>query len=132
VLGEITKRRKEPLPPELLVINKNRRVRRGHAGPGCVTRLQGSVAVSARTGAGIAELAEVIADRLPRPEVVLEALVPYAPWRARLPRPTPMARCWRRSTSRTAPGCWCGSDRISRPFLRQYETNGSPASETSP
>jgi GTP-binding protein HflX len=77
VLGEITRKRKEPLPPELLVINKIDAsddvtlARLRHA-------LAGSVPVSARTGAGIAELVEVIADRLPRPEVTVDALVPYA------------------------------------------------------
>src|SRR3569833_2383730 len=66
VLGEITRKRKEPLPPELLVINKIDAsdevslARLRHA-------LAGSVPVSARTGAGIALLVEVIADRLPRP-----------------------------------------------------------------
>jgi GTP-binding protein HflX len=76
VLGEITRKRKEPLPPELLVINKIDAsdevslARLRHA-------LAGSVPVSARTGAGIAELVEVIADRLPRPEVTVEVLVPY-------------------------------------------------------
>jgi GTP-binding protein HflX len=77
VLGEITRKRKEPLPPELLVINKIDAsddvtlARLRHA-------LAGSVPVSARTGAGIAELVEVIADRLPRLEVTVDALVPYA------------------------------------------------------
>ncbi|MEU4254455.1 GTPase HflX [Amycolatopsis sp. NPDC026612] len=77
VLGEITRKRKEPLPPELLVINKTDAsddvtlARLRHA-------LAGSVPVSARTGAGIAELVEVIADRLPRLEVTVDALVPYA------------------------------------------------------
>jgi GTP-binding protein HflX len=77
VLGEITRKRKEPLPPELLVINKTDAsdevtlARLRHA-------LSGSVQVSARTGAGIAELVEVITDRLPRPEVTIEVLVPYA------------------------------------------------------
>ena len=77
VLGEITRKRKEPLPPELLVINKTDAsdevtlARLRHA-------LSGSVQVSARTRAGIAELVEVITDRLPRPEVTIEVLVPYA------------------------------------------------------
>jgi len=77
VLGEITRKRKEPLPPELLVINKTDAsdevslARLRHA-------LAGSVQVSARTGAGIPELVEVIADRLPRPEVTVDVLVPYS------------------------------------------------------
>ncbi|WP_181771089.1 GTPase HflX [Amycolatopsis pittospori] len=77
VLAEITKRRTEPLPPELLVINKA-----DAADEVSLARLRhqmaGSVQVSARTGTGITELAEVIAERLPRPEVVVEALIPYS------------------------------------------------------
>ncbi|MFI5559568.1 GTPase HflX [Amycolatopsis japonica] len=77
VLAEITKRRSEPLPPELLVINKA-----DAADEVSLARLRhqlaGSVQVSARTGTGITELAEVIADRLPRPEVVVEVLIPYS------------------------------------------------------
>ncbi|SEP33749.1 GTPase HflX [Amycolatopsis saalfeldensis] len=76
VLAEITRSRKDPLPPELLVINKA-----DAADQVTLARLRhqlaGSVLVSARTGAGIPELAEVLADRLPRPEMVVEALVPY-------------------------------------------------------
>ena len=76
VLAEITDRRTDPLPPELLVINKA-----DAADHLALARLRhvlaGSVAVSARTGAGIAELAAEIAERLPRPEVVVDALVPY-------------------------------------------------------
>ncbi|MFE0024454.1 GTPase HflX [Amycolatopsis sp. NPDC059021] len=76
VLAEITRQRNEPLPPEMLVINKADAAdevtlaRLRHA-------LPGSVQVSARTGAGIAELAGELADRLPRPQVVIDALVPY-------------------------------------------------------
>ncbi|MGW4132448.1 MULTISPECIES: GTPase HflX [Amycolatopsis] len=77
VLAEITKRRSEPLPPELLVINKA-----DAADEVSLARLRhqlaGSVQVSARTGTGITELAEVIAERLPRPEVVVEVLIPYS------------------------------------------------------
>ncbi|HWD03893.1 MAG TPA: GTPase HflX [Amycolatopsis sp.] len=77
VLAEITRTRKEPLPPELLVINKA-----DAADQVTLARLRhqltGSVQVSARTGAGIAELAEALGERLPRPQVVVEALVPYA------------------------------------------------------
>ncbi|QRP44090.1 GTPase HflX [Amycolatopsis sp. FDAARGOS 1241] len=77
VLAEITRTRKEPLPPELLVINKA-----DAADQVTLARLRhqlsGSVQVSARTGAGIPELADVLAERLPRPQVVVEALVPYA------------------------------------------------------
>ncbi|WP_020657792.1 GTPase HflX [Amycolatopsis benzoatilytica] len=77
VLAEITSRRKEPLPPELLVINKA-----DAADPVTLARLRhalaGSVQISARTGSGVAELAEVLAERLPRPETVIDVLVPYA------------------------------------------------------
>ncbi|MFC3455593.1 GTPase HflX [Amycolatopsis speibonae] len=77
VLAEITKRRSEPLPPELLVINKA-----DAADEVSLVRLRhqmaGSVQVSARAGTGITELAEVIAERLPRPEVVVEVLIPYS------------------------------------------------------
>ncbi|MEU4673349.1 GTPase HflX [Amycolatopsis sp. NPDC023774] len=77
VLGEITRTRKEPLPPELLVINKA-----DAADQVTLARLRhqlaGAVLVSARTGAGIPELAEVLGDRLPRPQVAVEALVPYS------------------------------------------------------
>ncbi|WP_406629097.1 GTPase HflX [Amycolatopsis sp. WGS_07] len=77
VLAEITRSRKEPLPPELLVINKADAAddvtlaRLRHA-------LPGSVQISARTGSGVADLAEVLAERLPRAETVIDALVPYA------------------------------------------------------
>jgi GTP-binding protein HflX len=76
VLADITKRRSEPLPPELLVINKA-----DAADQLALARLRhlmpGAVEISARTGAGVAELAEVIADRLPRPEAVIEVVLPY-------------------------------------------------------
>jgi GTP-binding protein HflX len=76
VLADITKRRSDPLPPELLVINKA-----DAADPLALARLRhlmpGAVEVSARTGTGVADLAEVIADRLPRPEAVVDVLVPY-------------------------------------------------------
>ncbi|WP_116198989.1 GTPase HflX [Amycolatopsis circi] len=77
VLAEITRSRKEPLPPELLVINKADAAdavtlaRLRHA-------LAGSVQISARTGSGVADLAEVLAERLPRAETVIDVLVPYS------------------------------------------------------
>ena len=62
--------------PELVVVNKT-----DIADPLVVARLlrleRGSVAVSARTGTGIAPLREVIESRLPRLPVEMEALVPY-------------------------------------------------------
>ncbi|MFF0146281.1 GTP-binding protein HflX [Amycolatopsis sulphurea] len=77
VLGEITRSRKESLPPELLVINKA-----DSADEVTLARLRhalpGSVQVSARTGAGMTELAEVLAERLPRPDRQVDVLVPYA------------------------------------------------------
>ncbi|WP_420807852.1 GTPase HflX [Amycolatopsis antarctica] len=76
VLAEITGKRTEPLPPELLVINKS-----DAADEIALARLRhvlpGSIAVSARTGEGVPALAEAIAVRLPRPEVVVEVLIPY-------------------------------------------------------
>jgi GTPase len=62
--------------PELVVVNKT-----DVADPLVVARLlrleRGSVAASARTGMGIAQLREAIESLLPRPPVELEALVPY-------------------------------------------------------
>ena len=61
---------------ELVVINKI-----DAADPLVVTRLRAaephSVAASARTGAGIAQVLAAIEADLPRPEVVFEALLPY-------------------------------------------------------
>lgn len=63
--------------PELLVLNKV-----DVADPDVVDRVlrrePGSVVISARTGAGLEELAERIAVALPRPREVLEVVVPYA------------------------------------------------------
>ncbi|MFD2418762.1 GTPase HflX [Amycolatopsis pigmentata] len=76
VLAEIAQRHAGGLPPELIVINKADAadklslVRLRHL-------LPDAVVVSARTGEGMAELAEAIADRLPRPDVTVDALVPY-------------------------------------------------------
>jgi GTP-binding protein HflX len=62
--------------PELVVINKA-----DLADPLVVSRLQrhepDSVVVSARTGDGIDALREAVAARLPRPDVAVEAVVPY-------------------------------------------------------
>ncbi|MEN9714791.1 MAG: hypothetical protein RJA35_258, partial [Actinomycetota bacterium] len=62
--------------PELIVFNKidladqtQRMALRGLA--------PGSVEVSARTGEGIQELLDVIASRLPQPDVLTESLIPY-------------------------------------------------------
>jgi GTPase len=63
--------------PELIVINKS-----DIADPTVVTRLLArephSVVVSARTGEGITDVLAAIELDLPRPAVVIEALVPYA------------------------------------------------------
>ncbi|NIJ11245.1 GTP-binding protein HflX [Saccharomonospora amisosensis] len=76
VLGEIARHRGEPLPPELLVINKA-----DAADQVTLTRLRhlmpDAVVVSANTGQGIDVLVEEIAGRLPRPETVVEVVVPY-------------------------------------------------------
>ncbi|MEU5418184.1 GTPase HflX [Streptomyces sp. NPDC001407] len=62
--------------PEIVVINKA-----DAADPLVLQRLlrieKHSLAVSARTGEGIAELLELIDAELPRPSVEIEALVPY-------------------------------------------------------
>jgi GTPase len=62
--------------PEIVVINKA-----DAADPLTLQRLmrieKRSIAVSARTGRGIAELLALIDDELPRPSVEIEALVPY-------------------------------------------------------
>ncbi|GAA3819607.1 MULTISPECIES: GTPase HflX [Amycolatopsis] len=76
VLAEITKSHESPLPPELIVINKADAadelslVRLRHL-------LPGAIVVSAKTGEGVPELLEALAERLPRPDVVVDALVPY-------------------------------------------------------
>ncbi|MET9362423.1 GTPase HflX [Streptomyces sp. NPDC006632] len=62
--------------PEIVVINKA-----DAADPLVLQRLlrieRHSIAVSARTGAGIEELLALIDTELPRPEIEIEALVPY-------------------------------------------------------
>ncbi|AXK44616.1 GTPase HflX [Brachybacterium saurashtrense] len=62
--------------PEIVVLNKT-----DIAEPETIARLRSQVAdcvvVSARTGAGIEELRELIAQRLPRPAVEVDLVVPY-------------------------------------------------------
>jgi GTP-binding protein HflX len=62
--------------PEIVVINKA-----DAADPLVLQRLmrneKRSIAISARTGRGIAELRALIDNELPRPSVEIEALVPY-------------------------------------------------------
>ena len=76
VLVEIGEQRDGKMPPELLVVNKIdaadelQLARLRHL-------LPDAVFVSARRGDGIERLREVLAERLPRPEVDLHALVPF-------------------------------------------------------
>lgn len=77
VITEISSRRDDPMPTELLVVNKVDAV--GELGMARLRHLfPTAVFVSAQTGEGIAELRERIAAMTPRPEVVVDALVPYA------------------------------------------------------
>ncbi|MBO0878138.1 MAG: GTPase HflX, partial [Pseudonocardia sp.] len=76
VLAEIGDRHGERMPPELLVVNKVDAVtdlplaRLRHL-------LPDAVFVSARSGAGIDRVRELVAARLPRPRHQLEVLLPY-------------------------------------------------------
>ena len=72
VLGEID----AAAVPELIVVNKVDAMTEDDI---LTLRraLPGAVWVSARTGAGIDGLRELIADRLPHPDVDVEVLVPY-------------------------------------------------------
>jgi GTP-binding protein HflX len=77
VISEITERREEPMPQELLVINKIDAV--GDLGLARLRHLfPQALFVSAHSGQGIEELRERIAGLIPRPDVVVDALVPYA------------------------------------------------------
>jgi GTP-binding protein HflX len=62
--------------PELVVVNKV-----DAANPDVVRRLlrsqPGAIAVSARTGAGVDDLVAALTDRLPRPRVEVDVVVPY-------------------------------------------------------
>ncbi|WP_430295821.1 GTPase HflX [Sinomonas sp. B1-1] len=73
VLAEVDARK----VPEIIVLNKA-----DAADPFVLERLRQReprhVVVSARTGAGIAELKEAISDAIPRPSVTLTILVPYS------------------------------------------------------
>ena len=61
---------------EVIVVNKA-----DIADPEVIDRLlrheKHAIAVSARTGAGMDALRDLIADELPRPDIEVEALVPY-------------------------------------------------------
>ncbi|MEU4745186.1 GTPase HflX [Actinosynnema sp. NPDC023658] len=77
VISDISSRRDDPMPTELLVVNKIDAV--GELGMARLRHLfPTAVFVSAHTGEGITELRERIATMTPRPEVVVDALVPYA------------------------------------------------------
>ena len=62
---------------EIVVVNKA-----DVAAPDVVDRIlrheKHSIAVSARTGAGVQELLELVAEELPKPDIDIEVLVPYA------------------------------------------------------
>ena len=77
VIAEINGKRDDPMPAELLVVNKTDAV-----GDLTIARLRhlfpGAAFVSAHSGEGIPELRERISQLIPRPEVTVEALVPYA------------------------------------------------------
>jgi GTPase len=77
VLGEIADRREEKLPTELVVVNKI-----DATNELALARLRnllpGALFVSAQAGLGIEELRERVAELLPRPDVEVEVLVPYA------------------------------------------------------
>jgi GTP-binding protein HflX len=62
--------------PELLVVNKIDSVDATRIAE-LRQLLPGAVFVSARSGDGIRSLREIIAERLPRPDVFVDALVPY-------------------------------------------------------
>ncbi|SDP86270.1 GTPase HflX [Lentzea jiangxiensis] len=77
VLAEINEKTGAPMPRELLVVNKIDAV--GDLGMARLRHLFPDASfVSAHSGVGIEELRVRIAELMPRPEVVVEALVPYA------------------------------------------------------
>ncbi|WP_230425179.1 GTPase HflX [Prauserella cavernicola] len=77
VLNEIAHRRSDALPPELIVINKA-----DAADELTLARLRhllpDAMVVSARSGQGVTALVDEVSRRLPRPEVAVDVLVPYA------------------------------------------------------
>ncbi|SEQ69506.1 GTP-binding protein HflX [Lentzea xinjiangensis] len=77
VISEINEETGTPMPRELLVVNKIDAV--GEIGLARLRHLFPDASfVSAHSGLGIEELRARIAELMPRPEVVVEALVPYA------------------------------------------------------
>ncbi|MBP2473679.1 GTP-binding protein HflX [Crossiella equi] len=77
VFREIIADRETPMPPEILVVNKM-----DQADELSQTRLRhlfpGAVFVSAHSGAGVEELRAAVAEAIPRPDVVLDLLIPYS------------------------------------------------------
>ncbi|KAA2254860.1 GTPase HflX [Solihabitans fulvus] len=125
VLGEITEERDTPMPQELLVVNKVDAV-----GDLAMARLRhlfpGAMFVSARTGQGITELRERIAELLPSPDVMVEALVPYT-------RGELVARVHREGEVLAERHTEAGTQLSARVHpdlagaLEQFAANGSPA-----
>lgn len=78
VVGEIAQEQDRAVPPELLVVNKI-----DAANETTLAHLRtlfgatSAVFVSARRGLGIDELVEAISQQLPRPEVLVDVLLPY-------------------------------------------------------
>ncbi|MCL2423643.1 MAG: GTPase HflX, partial [Micrococcales bacterium] len=62
--------------PEIVVLNKAD-LADGEAIARLRTNQPGAVVVSARTGQGLDELGDVIAEALPRPDVLVDVVVPY-------------------------------------------------------
>ncbi|KJK53282.1 ATP-binding protein [Lentzea aerocolonigenes] len=125
VLAEINEESGTPMPRELLVVNKIDAV--GDLGLARLRHLFPDASfVSAHSGLGIEELKVRIAELMPRPEVVVEALVPYA-------RGEVVARVHRDgevlSEKHTESGTLL-SARV-RPdlagLLEEFATNGTPA-----
>ncbi|MEV6238876.1 GTPase HflX [Lentzea sp. NPDC051838] len=125
VLAEINEQSGTPMPREMLVVNKIDAV--GDLGLARLRHLFPDASfVSAHSGLGIEELKVRIAELMPRPEVVVEALVPYA-------RGEVVARVHRDgevlSEKHTESGTLL-SARV-RPdlagLLEEFATNGTPA-----
>jgi GTPase len=76
VLSEIAEQQESAMPPELLVVNKIDSVDETRMAE-LRRLLPEAMFVSAHSGKGIEALREIIADRLPRPEVFVDVLVPY-------------------------------------------------------
>ncbi|MCW2632667.1 MAG: GTP-binding protein HflX, partial [Pseudonocardia sp.] len=76
VLAEIGEDRDAPMPPELMVVNKIDAADELQVGR-LRHVLPDAVFVSAASGAGLDEVRNRIADRLPRPAVEIDVLLPY-------------------------------------------------------